>query len=516
MKLRLLSTMTLLMAAIAIWAQAPNNTGTYYQKADGKKGRELKTAMYQIINTPAVLEYDSLWMAYSISDAHTPRGVIWDMYSCHSAYPSYPVDKSIHKNGKVTDPEGTKGFQREHSMPKSWFNPVAKSGSSYTYKDIWPHFSDLMHIVPAEGIVNNKRSNNPYGTNNGEAYSSEENFSKLGVCTYVPTDPSITPFTGKCFEPNDLYKGDFARIYFYMVTAYEKKQPTWSSTGDGIGDHCGTWTGEMFNLESDDPYQPFAPWALDMLMKWAKNDPVSQKEIDRNNAVWQIQGNRNPFVDYPGLEDYIWGDKKEEPFDYGGEIVEEPISDNCETALNNAILGVDWSETENMRNYWSRTPISFEKNGITFTYNYGIYGKYLFADEDKIRLYNYNTLTLKAHHNNFTKVEFTIPGRNHDDKILVASVGEVADNVWSGDADEIIFTSQYVQSKYNPSTKTTTHYYMELSNVSVTVAEPSGIEEIHRAVMADGRIYNLMGVQVDEGHLEPGIYIKNGRKFIVR
>jgi hypothetical protein len=301
-----------------------------------------------------------------------------------------------------------------------------------------------------------------------------------------------------------------------MVTAYEKKQSTWTSTTDGVGDHCGTWTGAMFNLDDDDPYQPFAPWSFNMLMEWSKNDPVSQKEIDRNNAVWQIQGNRNPFVDYPGLEDYIWGDKKEEPFDYGGEIEEEPTSDNCETVLNNAVLGVDWSETENMRNYWSRTPISFEKNGITFTYNYGIYGKYLFADEDKIRLYNYNTLTLKAHHNNFTKVEFTIPGRNHDDKILVASVGEVADNVWSGDADEIIFTSQYVQSKYNPSTKTTTHYYMELSNVSVTVAEPSGIEEIHRAVMADGRIYNLMGVQMDAGQLKPGIYIKNGRKFIIR
>lgn len=510
MNKKLLITNCLAAIVAFTFAQAPHETGTYYAKAHGKCGEELKTAFYEIINTPAVIDYDSLWVAYRTSDAIPTDTVpiIWDMYSCKSAYSIYT---NLHKNGKYgTDPEGTKGFQREHSMPKSWFNPAAKSGSSYTYKDIWPMYSDLVHVVPAEGIVNNKRSNNPYGTNNGEWYTSEEGFSKMGKCTYS------TDYEDRCFEPNNEYKGDFARIYFYMVTAYEKKQSTWTSTTDGVGDHCGTWTGAMFNLDDDDPYQPFAPWSFNMLLEWSKNDPVSQKEIDRNNAVWQIQGNRNPFVDYPGLEDYIWGDKKEEPFDYGGEIEEEPTSDNCETVLNNAVLGVDWSETENMRDYWSRTPISFEKNGITFTYNYGIYGKYLFADEDKIRLYNYNTLTLKAHHNNFTKVEFTIPGRNHDDKILVASVGEVADNVWSGDADEIIFTSQYVQSKYNPSTKTTTHYYMELSNVSVTVAEPSGIEEIHRAVMADGRIYNLMGVQMDAGQLKPGIYIKNGRKFIIR
>ena len=534
MKRRLLTTTWLVMAAIALQAQAPNNTGTYYQKANGKKGAELKTAFYEIINTPAVLEYDSLWMAYSISDAHTPRGAIWDMYSCHSAYPSYPVDKTIHKNGKVTDPEGTKGFQREHSMPKSWFNPVAKSGSSYTYKDIWPHFSDLMHIVPAEGIVNNKRSNNPYGTNNGEAYSSEENFSKLGACTYVPTDPSITPFTGKCFEPNDMYKGDFARIYFYMVTAYEKKQPTWSSTGDGIGDHCGTWTGDMFNLESDDPYQPFAPWALDMLMKWSKDDPVSQKELDRNEAVYQMQGNRNPFVDYPGLEDYIWGTKKDEAFDYGGELPgEEPTSDNCEVALNKTTFGVDWHPSEerkaeliaegkdwtlydNLRDYYERIPITITQNNVDITYSFGICGRQLYADAHQIRMYNYNTLTFKAHNNKITKIEFTLGESNHADKKLKVFAGTLNDNTWTGEEDEVLFTTEYVASKYNTGTQTTTNYFQALTNVKVTVANPSGIEQMAAERYVDNRIYNLMGVQMDEHNLTPGIYIKNGRKVVIK
>lgn len=526
----------LFLASIAVWAQGPNGTGTYYQKADGKKGRELKTAMYEIINTPAVLEYDSLWMAYSVSDVHTPRGVIWDMYSCKSAYPSYPVDKTIHKNGKYgTDPEGTKGFQREHSMPKSWFNPVAKSGSSYTYKDIWPHFSDLMHIVPAEGIVNNKRSNNPYGTNNGEAYTSEEGFSKLGACTYVPSNSDITPFTGKCFDPNGQYKGDFARIYFYMVTAYERRQPTWSSTTYGVGDHCGTWTSDMFNLEDDDPYQPFAPWALEMLMEWSKNDPVSQKEIDRNEAVWQMQGNRNPFVDYPGLEDYIWGEKKNIEFDYGGDpIPDELISKNTEVALNKSTFGVDWHPSEarkaeleaegkdwtaydNLRDYYERTPITIEKDGITISFNFGICGRQLFADESKIRMYNYNTLTFKAHNNKITKIEFTLGERNHADKKLKAFVGTLSDNVWTGEEEEVLFTTEYVQSKYNTGTKTTTNFYEELTGANITVLNTTGIEQITQPErMKDTHIYNIMGICVDGQTLKPGIYIQNGKKMVVK
>ena len=519
MKQRLLSTTWLLLVAVALSAQAPNGTGTYYQKADGKKGRELKTAMYEIINTPSVLDYDSLWIAYRTSDAIPTDTVpiIWDMYSCKSAYSIYT---NLHRNGSASDPEGVKGFQREHSMPKSWFNPVAKSGTSYTYKDIWPMYSDLTHLIPAEGKVNNKRSNNPYGETTGEdytldgkkktGYKSEENFSRLGLNTYPG-------YVGTVFEPNDQYKGDLARIYFYMVTAYEKKQPTWSSTSDGIGDHCGTWTGDMFNTaETDeglDPYQPFAPWAFDMLMKWAKNDPVSQKEIDRNEAIYKMQGNRNPFVDYPGLEDYIWGDKKDVAFEYGGEPAgEEPTSDNCELALNNTSFGVDWSSTENDRDYWTRTPIVVEKNGITITFSIGICGRHLYASPNDIRLYNYNTLKLKAHNNSLTKVEFTMSDKNSENKYLTATTGSMDGNTWTGQTDEVTFMSSYVSSQYSSKTS----YYYGLSNMKITVANPTGIEQLKAERFMDNRIYNLMGVEMDEHQLAPGIYIKNGRKFVVK
>ena len=513
------------------WAQAPHNTGTYYQKAHGKKGAELKTALAKIINTPAVVDYDSLWMAYVYSDSKEVDGkpIIWDMYSNISAYPAYPIDNTIHKNGS---PEGTKGFQREHSMPKSWFNPTdAPASGGKTYSDVRPMYSDLMHVIPAEGMVNNWRSNYPYGENNGEIKKSANDFSKMGKCTYIPTGETKPVFEGTCFEPNDEYKGDLARTYFYMITCYEQDYPTWmpvrdadkKKTGETFtlsANHCGKWTSEMFDAESEDYYQPFVPWVMDMLMKWAKQDPVSQKEIDRNEAVYKIQGNRNPFIDYAdpnggGLEDYIWGDKKEEAFDYGGEPAEKPTSDNCEIALNKTTFNVDWSANENLRDYWERTPITFEKNGITFTYSYGMEGKNLYADEDGIRLYNYNTLTLTAHNNEITQVEFTSNGNNSDKKTLVASVGNVdaTTNTWTGSAQEVIFASNYVSS--TKAGGVSKHYYIGLSNAIITVANPTGIQQVEQERYTDDHVYNLWGVRVD-GALKPGIYIKNGKKFIVR
>ena len=295
----------------------------------------------------------------------------------------------------------------------------------------------------------------------------------------------------------------------------------------------------MFNLEDDDPYQPFAPWALDMLMKWAKQDPVSQKEIDRNEAVYKMQGNRNPFIDYAdpnggGLEDYIWGDKKEEAFDYGGDLpTEEPTSDNCDIALNKTTFGVDWTISEerkaeliaaekdwtlydNLRDYYDRIPVTIEKNGITISFSFGICGRQLYADESELRLYNYNTLTIKAHNNKITKVEFTLGESNHADKKLKAFVGTLDGNTWTGEEDEVLFTTEYVASKYNTGTKTTTNFYQALSNAVITVANPTGIQQIEQERYTDDHVYNLWGVRMDERQLKPGIYIKNGRKFIVR
>ena len=258
--------------AVCSWAQGPNNSGSYYSNADGKKGSALKTALAGIIRSHTTKSYDSLWDYFKTTDKRAD-GKVWDMYSGTS---NFTFGKDQAGNYKV---EGDK-YNREHSFPKSWFG------------DKSPMNTDLMHIVPTDGKVNGIRSNYPFGETKGEKYTSNKGFSKLGKNT-------TSGYSGIVFEPNDEYKGDFARIYFYMVTCYENNVSSWKS-----------------DMLSGNKYPAFKDWALDLLLKWAKDDPVSQKEIDRNNAVYGIQKNRNPFVDYPGLEQYVWGDKMSVAFSY--------------------------------------------------------------------------------------------------------------------------------------------------------------------------------------------------------
>lgn len=270
-----------LSLALMIWAQGPNNSGIYYKNADGAKGKNLKTALAGIISNHTTISYSGLWDCYKTTDVR-PDGKIWDMYSNSTDYvPGGPAQgKSYSKEGDA--------YNREHSVPQSWFNEQS------------PMKSDLVHVVPTDGYVNNRRSNYPFGENRGEKYQSNGGFSKLGVCT--------TPgYSGTVFEPNDEYKGDFARIYFYMVTCYENRVSSWDS--------------DMLDGSS---YPAISKWALDMFLRWAADDPVSQKEIDRNNAVYKLQGNRNPFVDYPGLEQYVWGTLMDTAFKYDNFEVVDP------------------------------------------------------------------------------------------------------------------------------------------------------------------------------------------------
>jgi endonuclease I len=269
------------------FAQGPNGSGEYYKQADGKKGAALKTALCGIIfdreeggdlNTA----YKALWTHFRTTDAK-PNGKVWDMYS-NKREMEFGTDQDTGSGNQ----EG-QYYNREHSMPNSWFGGK-----------VMPMYTDLHHMYPTDKVVNNKRGNNPFGETANPSWKSANDFSKLGKCTYPGYD-------GVVFEPNDEYKGDFARTYFYMVTCYEEKLPDWYSN---YSESKPTLDGKT--------YPGLSPWQLEMLMKWAKNDPVSEKEINRNNAVWGIQNNRNPFIDYPGLEEYIWGDKMDEAFSYDG------------------------------------------------------------------------------------------------------------------------------------------------------------------------------------------------------
>ena len=279
---RLLLTMVALclLTSSCVLAQGPNGSGTYYQAADGKKGAELKTALSGIIYNRTERSYGDLWEDFKTTDKR-PDGKVWDMYSGTSNF-EFGTDQDKGSGGSK---EG-EFYNREHSFPNSWFGGK-----------IQPMYTDLHHMYPTDKLVNNKRGNNPFGETNG-SWKSEGGFSKLGTCTYPG-------YTGTVFEPNDEYKGDFARTYFYMVTCYEEKLADWYANN----------TESQPTLDGN-AYPGLSAWQLEMLMKWAKQDPVSEKETNRNNAVYAIQKNRNPFIDYPGLEEYIWGEKTTVAFSY--------------------------------------------------------------------------------------------------------------------------------------------------------------------------------------------------------
>lgn len=260
---KLLFALIFFFSASYLFAQIPNG---YYTNAQNKKGYALRSALFNIIKNHTTLSYDYLWDAYEYTDLK-PNGKVWDMYSdIPGQTPPYEYTYGSDQCGNYSG-EGS-CYNREHSIPKSWFN------------DASPMVSDLMHIVPTDGSVNGARSNYPYGNVASATYTSL-NGSKKG-------SSAVPGYTGIVFEPIDEYKGDFARIYFYMTVCYMDK-------------NLGASSESMFTNGS------LKPWALAMLIQWSNEDPVSQKEINRNNAVYQEQGNRNPFVDYPELVGKIYG-----------------------------------------------------------------------------------------------------------------------------------------------------------------------------------------------------------------
>ena len=275
---------TLALTLSMAWAQGPNGSEYYYKDADGKKGAALKTALCGIIYNKTERDYDDLWTDFRSTDKRPTDGKVWDMYSGITNY-TFGTDQAGNYSA-----EGDK-YNREHSFPKSWFGI---SGSNIPKGP----GTDLFHLYPTDGYVNGMRSNYPFGETSSPTYSSVGGFSKLGPCSYPG-------YTGKVFEPNDLYKGDFARTYFYMVTCYENLIETWYEKNS-----------ESHPTLDGKKYPGLSSWQLSMLMKWAKNDEVSAKERARNIAVAGIQNNRNPFIDYPGLEEYIWGEWQDVEFSY--------------------------------------------------------------------------------------------------------------------------------------------------------------------------------------------------------
>ena len=187
-------TLILLLAlfASATWAQGPNNSGTYYQTADGKKGEALKTALFGIIKNHTTLSYSALEDYYVYTDKR-PDGCVRDWYSNITNY-DWNDDNGNSKEGA--------GWNKEHTVPQSWFGEAS------------PMKSDIVHVVPTDAKINNMRSAYVIAEVGTVEKASANNYSLLGSC-------KTAGYSGKVFEPNDEVKGDIARIYFYMATCYQ-------------------------------------------------------------------------------------------------------------------------------------------------------------------------------------------------------------------------------------------------------------------------------------------------------
>ncbi|WP_299899509.1 endonuclease [uncultured Aquimarina sp.] len=258
----------------------------YYNSVTGS-GYTLKTQLKNIIDSdndglsPEFQStdpgYSGLYTTYVTSDSdsyYENNGSVLDMYS------ENPTGADDYEYTHFTDQDpGTGGtsegefYNREHIIPQSVFNQVT------------PQRSDAHFVVPSDKFVNGARGSFPFGRVE-TANLTTTNGSKRGNNL---NSGYSAGYTSTVFEPIDEFKGDIARMHFYFATRYE--------------DDVASYSYSMFNGTSD---QVFDQTFLNILITWHNQDPVSTREMDRNNAIFGRQNNRNPFIDHPEYVEMIW------------------------------------------------------------------------------------------------------------------------------------------------------------------------------------------------------------------
>lgn len=284
-------------ALCALAANAEIPTG-YYDACEGKNKAALKSQLHTIVKNHTPITYgngpDQTWGVFYLTDVH-PDGYWWDIYTTNMV----PVGETAPDNNTMN---------KEHCFPKSWWGGT----NNDAYKDI-------IHLMPVNSVANSTRSNWPYG----EVQTPKSISSKCTNPRFKHGSPKAGQGGGSAtvFEPDNEFKGDLARTYFYMVTCYQDL--SWSSDG--------------LRTAENGTYPTLQPWAIEMLLRWHREDPVSQKELDRNEGVYSRQNNRNPFIDYPEMAEHIWGNKMDEPWTATGSTIEPEPTANLTSPIDN-----DW------------------------------------------------------------------------------------------------------------------------------------------------------------------------------
>ena len=312
----------------------------YYESIDGTSGKDLMDAIQCVAKQGYRTDdfrYDSIWLAFQHTDLR-PDGYIWEIYSdCDFVY-----EKD--RTSNTTQTGECKGYNREHAMCQSWFGITSLAGKQMSSSKKNSPGSDIFHIYPASNGMNSRRGNRPYGevltaanvSGNGTKYGTPvQNISITNSVAGAYVEGSITLSTN-VLEPVDEYKGDIARSYFGTMVKW-----------------AGEWTfnrnenGQVIfdaTIDADTHYGPennfgFTDYGLALMLKWHRQDPVSQKEVDRNNGIQLTQGNRNPFIDYPYLAEYIWGERSGQSLDI--DLLLCSADERFQTGGSNGFVGGD-------------------------------------------------------------------------------------------------------------------------------------------------------------------------------
>lgn len=293
-----------------------NQLPAYYESIDGESGKDLLDAIQQVAKRGYRTDdfrYDSIWYAFKHTDIR-PDGYIWEIYS--TCVFEYEKDRT----SNTSQTGECKGYNREHAICQSWFGEYDLQGKKMSSSKKNSPGSDIFHIYPASYGMNSRHGNRPYGEVLNAANTSE-NGTKYGtpVRTMSVTNSVAGAYVeGKMtlstnvLEPADEYKGDIARSYFGTMVKWAGE---WVFNLNENGGVIFDATIDVDTHYAADNYYGLTPFGLAMLLKWHRQDPVSQKEIDRNNGIQLTQGNRNPFIDYPYLVEYIWGEKSGQELD---------------------------------------------------------------------------------------------------------------------------------------------------------------------------------------------------------
>ena len=479
---------------------------SYAASLKGKKKAELKTALYQLMNSgKKVLSYGSgstgTWWGFYVTDRDPKTNEVINRYSGEKFY--------FGKRG--TAPAG---MNIEHSFPKSWWGGSKNDA-----------YRDLFELYPSPSDGNGDKSNYPMDVV-ANATIEEEGYDKIGSATHV---------SGKAWEPGDRFKGDFARGYMYMAVAYSNL--TFKGTG-------------LKTMQADaSGYPGMQQWATDLYRAWSGQDKADSLEVARNNAVYGIQENRNLFVDFPYLCEYVWGDSVDVAFDpanalstasddsrYGSYTPEPPTPGDTTVVEGSYVFAkLAQAPVEAGKRYlivassadklYAAKPVSLS-SGKTFGYLYtdGVMdenGKItLSSDNDAYTLEEANGgFYLKDSQGRYYYQDGDYTSFTPTTSLSDADVWEFAANsdgtytIKASDSGNVIMYSSEHRSFGNYGAgkqdgNTLPYLYEEQKN-------ETGIDIPAVCEASSHEVYTLQGVRVGKP-TRPGIYIRGGKKFVVK